>query len=264
MKDLLIVGCGNMGEAILNRLALTDMSIVCIEVSEDRRYELKNRYTNVEFIAGITESLKVENVLLAIKPQIFGAFAEETSSKIECNGLISIMAGTTIDTIASYFTDKSIARIMPNTPALLGESASGFCLNKKAQIDTSFEKTVESILSTIGEYVKVSSEYLLDSVTGLSGSGPAYFFSIIDAMVEVGVKNGLTAKDAQKLAAQTMKGSAEMILKDEKSISELKYSVMSPGGTTAAGVSALESNGMRKAIHSCIDSAINKSKELGA
>ena len=83
-------------------------------------------------------------------------------------------------------------------------------------------------------------------------------------MTEVGVKNGLTAADSQKLAAQTMKGAAEMVLKGDKSISELKYSVMSPGGTTAAGVSALESNGMRKAIHACVDATVSKSKELGA
>jgi len=263
MNDLLMIGCGNMGEAILNKLSSKDLSIICLELNEKRVKQLSKKYPTVEFITSLTEKICVKNILLAIKPQVFTSFAMSNSSFIETEGVLSIMAGVKVSAVSKYFEGISICRVMPNTPALLGESASAYYLNHLADENLDFENFVIEILSTIGKYIKVNSENLLDTVTGLSGSGPAYFFSIIDAFVEAGIKNGLTAKNSELLIAQTMKGAAEMILNGDKTISELKYSVMSPGGTTAAGISALEANGMRKSIYSAVDAAVQKSKDLG-
>lgn len=262
MKDLLLVGCGNMGEAILSRIH-SKMSIICLEKDLTKLEELKNKYKSVEFVSDITQKIEVKNVLLAIKPQVFPSFALSYASLIDCNGVVSIMAGIVVDDISKYFEGIPVCRVMPNTPAFVGEAASGYFLNNLASEEEDFEKFVKDVLESIGSAVKVASEYLLDAVTGLSGSGPAYFFSIIDAFTEAGIRNGLTAKDAQILSAQTMKGAAEMILRGEKSISELKYGVMSPGGTTAAGIVALESAGMRTAIYDAVDSATQRSRELG-
>jgi len=151
--------------------------------------------------------------------------------------VISIAAGVTLTTLEKNLPGRRVIRVMPNTPCLVGEAASGFALGKLA--NDSDRDIVKTIFGSVGIAMEVS-EHLLDAVTGLSGSGPAYVFQFIEALSDGGVRSGLSRDVATKLAAQTVKGAAEMVLKTGKHPGLLKDGVTSPGGTTIAGVEALE------------------------
>lgn len=151
--------------------------------------------------------------------------------------IISIAAGVTLATLESALPGHRVIRVMPNTPCLVGEAASAFSLGKHA---TDADRTlVKTLLDAVGLSMEVP-ETLLDAVTGLSGSGPAYVFQFIEALSDGGVMAGLPRNVAMQLAAQTVKGAAEMVLRTGKHPGELKDGVTSPGGTTIAGVEALE------------------------
>ena len=204
-------------------------------------------------------------VVFAVKPQHMGgalspirdAIANEPGKAL----FISIAAGLPI----SYFENalgKSIrlARVMPNTPCLVGEGASGFALNESVKPEDG--AIVKTLLETSGLAYELP-ETLLDAVTGLSGSAPAYVFMAIEALADGGVKAGLPRAIALDLAAQTLKGGAEMYLKTKRHPGALKDSVTSPAGTTIAGVAALEARGFRSALIEAVVVGAERSRELG-
>lgn len=202
-----------------------------------------------------------EIVFLAVKPQAMaGVLSEITRHLDERHLVISIAAGVSLETLTAGLGDSCrIVRVMPNTPCLVGASASGFSIGASASADDA--RLVKDLLSTVGIAVKVP-ERLLDAVTGLSGSGPAYVYQVIEALSDGGVRAGLPRDVATQLAAQTLLGAAKMVLETGEHPGALKDAVTSPGGTTIAGVHALENAGLRAALMNAVEAATARSVEL--
>lgn len=200
-------------------------------------------------------------IVLAVKPQNMDELLAELQPDIRPDHLvISIAAGVTLDRIASFLgPDCRLARVMPNTPALIGAGASGFCLGPNTTIED--ERTVRSCLDSVGRAVRVP-ESMLDGVTGLSGSGPAFVYLMIEALSDGGVRIGLPRDIATLLAAQTVAGAARMVLETGLHPGQLKDQVTSPGGTTIAGLHALERGGLRAALMDAVEAATLRSREL--
>lgn len=201
-------------------------------------------------------------LILAVKPQQMSGVLAELRHHLTADHLvISIAAGISLNAILSVLGHHTrLVRVMPNTPCLVGESASGFAVGGAATADD--KALVERLLSSVGVAVAVD-EKLLDAVTGLSGSGPAYVYQVIEALSDGGVRVGLPRDIATKLAAQTVMGAAKMVLETGQHPGVLKDAVTSPGGTTIAGLHALERGGLRASLMNAVEAATNRSKELG-
>lgn len=219
--------------------------------------------------AGVTVSADLATVIrgatviiLAVKPQVMGDAIRSLSSLLSATPLVvSIAAGITLQTLESGFSQETrIIRVMPNTPCLIGRGASAMSAGALASADD--VALVQELLQTVG-IVETVPEILLDAVTGLSGSGPAYVFQVIEALSDAGVKMGLPRATATRLAAQTVAGAAEMQLSSGQHPAVLKDSVTSPGGTTIAGLHALEVGGLRAALMNAVEAATLRSKQLG-
>ncbi len=200
-------------------------------------------------------------IILAIKPQVFDDIASRLSLKNKRNYLIvSVMAGMPISRILNYFPSKTaVLRAMPNTPANVLEGATAIAGSPNLS-EKDFQ-IGESIFRSVGKVVRVD-ETLMDTVTGLSGGGPAYIFVMIEALTDGGVKMGLSRSVAQLLAAQTVLGAAKMVLQSEVHPGLLKDQVASPGGTTIAGLHELEKGGVRSALMNAVQAASHRSREL--
>ena len=201
-------------------------------------------------------------VLLAVKPQNMPELLSEIRSEVQPQHLlISIAAGITIKQIADAVgTDKRIIRVMPNTPCLVNASASAFAASSQAT--AADVQVTQNLLNSVGRAVQVQ-EKLLDAVTGLSGSGPAFVAVMIEALSDGGVRMGLPRDLATMLAAQTVLGSAKLLLETGLHPGQLKDMVASPGGTTIAGLHALESGGVRAALMDAVEAATRRATELG-
>lgn len=200
-------------------------------------------------------------IFIAVKPNcIMGACKDIADGPDTGAVIVSIAAGVTLETLEKALPGRRVVRVMPNTPCLVGESACGFAVGSLA---TEEDKTlVKSLLDAVGVSVEVK-EDLLNAVTGVSGSGPAYVFQFIEALSDGGVRAGLPRNVATMLAAQTVKGAAEMVLKTGTHPGQLKDQVTSPGGTTIAGVEALEKGGFRATTISAVTAATKRSMQLG-
>lgn len=202
-------------------------------------------------------------LFLAVKPQQMAAVLSELRPHLTpAHLVISIAAGVTLSTMAAALGDgPRLVRVMPNTPCLVGAGASGYCLGPGATAEDA--KLVGELLAAVGTAHRVD-ESLLDAVTGLSGSGPALVYVIIEALSDGGVKVGLPRDIALALAAQTVRGAAEMVLKTGQHPGVLKDAVASPAGTTIAGLAALEAGGARAALIAAVEAATRRSAELGS
>ncbi len=202
-----------------------------------------------------------EIIILAVKPQVMSNVLKQISANVTSKHLvISIAAGVSLQTISDLLENKPrLIRVMPNTPALVGCGAAGFSLGTSATLEDA--KRVQSMLSTVGVAVEVP-EKLLDAVTGLSGSGPAYVYQVIEALSDGGVQAGLPRDMATQLAAQTVMGAAKMVLETGEHPGALKDAVTSPGGTTIAGIHALEQGGLRSCLMNAVQAATKRSQEL--
>ncbi len=256
--SLLIVGAGNMGGALLRGLLGTGWdpaAISVVERSAVRRDELSA-------VAGITVTdspSPSEAVLLAVKP----SDAEEACTALQWTGehrrLLSIVAGVPSELLERWTHDAAVLRAMPNVAAAVGRSATALCAGRRAKDDD--VAWAEGILAGIGTTVRVP-ESLMDAVTGLSGSGPAFLAVFVEAMIEAGVQLGLSRADAAKLATETVWGVGEMLVRSGQDPASLRYSVTSPGGTTAAGLQALEARAFRAAVAEAIGAAAERSAQL--
>lgn len=202
-------------------------------------------------------------VFLAVKPHFLRDVVTGIAGKIEPRHLIvSIAAGVTIpDILACLPATSRVVRVMPNTPCLVGTGAAGFSLGGSATADDAV--LVEQMMSTVGLAYEVP-ERLLDAVTGLSGSGPAYVYQFIEALSDGGVRVGLPRDVATRLAAQTVMGAAKMVLETGEHPGALKDAVTSPGGTTIAGIHELERGGLRATAMNAVEVATARSRELGS
>ena len=259
------IGGGNMAEAFVKGLikgGYPAAEIVISEPSEPRRNFLAESYS-----IGVTEEnsavvRRCDIVILAIKPQIVdavvSAFAPEfTSDKL----LVSILAGVATTTLEELLgSSPRVVRAMPNTPALVGEGATGLCPGRFASLDDlAFARR---LFETFG-IVRLVSEEQLDAVTGLSGSGPAYIFTVIEAMADGGVQEGLPRDTALALAIQTVLGAAQLLKESGEHPAILRDKVCSPAGTTIAAVRVLEEKGVRAALMAAVSCASRRSRELG-
>jgi pyrroline-5-carboxylate reductase len=260
------LGAGKMASALASGLVRAGLAapeaILASDVSNGARSEF-TQATQARTTAFNPDVAKFASVLiLAVKPdQVAPLLLEIAPQLTEEHLLISIAAGVTLSSIESEVPDGTrVIRVMPNTPALVGASASAFALGRSATGDDA--QLVSKLLSAVGIAMQVK-ESLLDAVTGLSGSGPAYVYTIIEALSDGGVAAGLPREIATRLAAQTVLGGAKMVLETGLHTGALKDMVTSPGGTTIEGIHELERGAVRAALMNAVRSAAEKSKKLG-
>ncbi len=264
-KKIGLIGTGKMGEAIIKGILLAKL------ITPDKIYASDMdpaRLKSLEKSHGINTSRDncdvVQNsdiIMIAVKPHIVPKVLEEIKGSIKKQLIISIAAGVPIETYENILPRGSkVVRIMPNIAATVLESASAICSG--GAVTGEDEAAAVEIFNSIGRTVMLP-EHLLDAVTGLSGSGPAYIFLIIEALADGGVFEGLDRKTAKTLAAQTVLGAAKMVLEDGVHTGELRDMVTSPGGTTIRGVRVLEDHGVRIAMMDAVIEACERSKELG-
>lgn len=259
---LQLVGGGKMGEALLGGLLDSGWATVgdlrVVERLEARRKELSERFPGL----ATTDTVgAAEGSLLAVKPGDVESVCRELTAA-GSGRVLSIAAGVTLDRLERALGGGvPVVRAMPNTPALVGAGASaiaGGASATEADLDWA-----EGVLASVGVVVRVD-EPLLDAVTGLSGSGPAYVFLVAESLIEAGVLAGLPRPVAELLARNTLLGSARLILESGDDEATLRAAVTSPGGTTAAGLQALERAGVRAAFLDAVEAASRRSRELGA
>jgi pyrroline-5-carboxylate reductase len=258
--ELLVVGGGRMGEALLRGLlaAGRDASQLAVaEPSAARRDQLADAVAGVRIEP---EPLPCEGAVIAVKPGDVAA-AGRALAGAGAGRVLSVAAGVTLSALHDLLgTDVPVVRAMPNTPALVGAGAAAIAGGPAAgEEDLAW---AESVLGAVGTVVRVP-EHLLDAVTGLSGSGPAYVFLVAEALIEGGVLCGLPRPTAEALAIQTLAGSARLLAEGEESAAALRAAVTSPGGTTAAGLHELERQGVRAAFLDAVAAASERSRELG-
>lgn len=263
---LAVIGGGNMGEALAKgmvnaRYAAAEALVIAEPVEARARY-LRETH-GFEVVSTPAEAAGgAEKVVFAVKPQVLGAVLSSLKGVIGPKHLlISIVAGAPTRRYIEAFGDGTrIVRVMPNTPALLGQGAAGLSAGGAAKGADLAE--AKKMLESVGKAVEVP-EALMDAVTGLSGSGPAYAFVFIEALADGGVRAGLPREQAMLLAAQTVLGAAKMILETGEHPGRLKDMVASPGGTTIAGLHALERGGFRGAVMDAVLAATERSAALG-
>ena len=262
---LAFIGGGMMAEAViagvLRERVLPAADIFVSEHKMARVEELREKYGVQAF--GSTEIFlqDMDVVFLAVKPQAAQAALQELAGQMRADALlVSIVAGLPLRKLEALLPAQAIIRVMPNTPLAVGAGMSAYALGSQAS--EAHEEKVRAILAAAGKVVCLKEE-LLDAVTGLSGSGPAFAFLAIDALADGGVAAGLARKDALLLAAQTLLGAAKMVLDTGRHPDELRDQVTSPAGTTIAGLRVLEERAVRGAFLDAVLSAAEKSKSLG-
>jgi pyrroline-5-carboxylate reductase len=263
-RRIAFLGGGNMAEAIIKGLQRENptAALMVAEISVERRTYLAKAYPGIRVVEhGDQAADWGDVVILAVKPQQAAGVLSTLKQAVRPDKLIvSIMAGVRSASIEeSLEPGTRVVRVMPNTPALVGTGATAICAGRNASKEDL--DCVESIFARTGLVVRVD-EKQMDAVTGLSGSGPAYVFTFIEALSDAGVKNGLTRDVSTKLALQTVLGAARMLAETGEHPAKLREQVTSPGGTTIAGLHVLENGRFRGVIMDAVDAACQRSKEL--
>ncbi|HEY2997524.1 MAG TPA: pyrroline-5-carboxylate reductase [Acidimicrobiales bacterium] len=265
IPKLQVIGGGKMGEALVAGLLAAGWAqpaeLLVVEKLADRADELSGRFPDVRMAA---EPDAAQGHVVAVKPGDVEAACRALGASAHDGGtgpVLSIAAGVTITRLEAFLPPGTpVVRAMPNTPALVGEGAAAVAPGQAAgDVELAW---AEQILGAVGQVVRVG-EPLLDAVTGLSGSGPAYVFLVAEALVEAGVLAGLPRPTAATLATQTLLGAARLLAESSEGPEALRAAVTSPGGTTAAGLWALEQHGVRAAFLDAVMAATERSRELG-
>ena len=266
-KELGIIGTGKIGSALLKRLISTNTidksKIIAFDIDESKRKKLSEEL-NVEYAGSNAELAKTSKyIILAVIPQVIDTVLREIEPVITNEQIIiSIAAGISFNHINKVINPAvGLIRIMTNTPVLVGAAATAIAHNENVKDDQL--KFVKGIFSAVGMVVELEERHL-DAVTGLSGSGPAYIFIIIEALADGGVKMGLPRAIALKLAAQTLLGSAKLLLETNIHPAALKDMVATPGGTTITAIHELESAKIRATLIRAVEAATLKSKSLNS
>jgi pyrroline-5-carboxylate reductase len=267
MLKLGLIGCGKMGGALLQGVC------TALDGKQDLHVALCDAVPAA--VKSLRESLPVETstgtpaqtaaaseiILLAVKPQDMRALCQNLAQLSGQRLYLSIAAGISIVDLETWLgSGQRVIRAMPNTPALVGAGAAAFSRGSLAtEADADLARTILGSVGTVDEVA----EKLLDAVTGLSGSGPAYVYTVIEALADGGVLKGLPRATAVRLAAQTVLGAAKMVLETGKHPAALRDEVTSPGGTTIAALAQLEAHGLRHALIQAVSTATERSRELG-
>lgn len=263
--DITLIGCGKMGGAMMrswlkndlvSRINIIDPAPLSDELLNDHRIGYAPQYQG--------ESITSDILILAIKPQILKESSKEIAKNLSNEtALLSIAAGQSLNILENIFgSDKAIVRTMPNTPASIGKGISVSIANKNT--NEKQRNIVQKLLSATGENLWIEDESLMDAVTALSGSGPAYIFYLIEALAKAGENSGLTENMAMALARQTVIGSAALAEHEKNtSAATLRENVTSPNGTTQAALDVLMDGRFQEILNETLSSAVKRSKELG-
>ena len=259
------IGGGNMATAMISGLrksARPDLKINVSDPSEEARNRLQAAYEAEPFTDSVAAIAGADIIVLAVKPQVMARVLDQLAGYTEPRQLVlSIAAGTTIATITKALgNDQAVIRSMPNTPALIGHGISAICPGKNCK--PHHIEQAEKILTATGEVVLIEDESLMDVVTAISGSGPAYYFLLTEALAVAGRTLGLPGEVADKLAAYTAFGAGAMVVQSDAGAAELRRQVTSPGGTTQAALEVLESGLFSQLVHSAVAAATSKGREL--
>lgn len=268
LKDhqIAIIGAGNIGRALIGGL-LKGQDIAPEHIRASRRNEtalaeLEEQFPGIKTTTDNQEAVRGATiVILAVKPQVVMGIISDIKRVVTENTLIlSVLAGITTDTLHKKFElNLPVVRTMPNTPALVDEGATAMCKGTHAN-DANLD-IARAVFEAVGS-VEVVPEYLMDAITGLSGSGPAYIYMVIEAMTDAGVKQGIPRRTAARLSAQTVFGAAKMVIDTQKHPAILRDEVTTPGGTTISAIAELESHGLRTMLINAVATATSRSKEL--
>jgi pyrroline-5-carboxylate reductase len=259
------IGGGIMGEALIKSILAKGMAasrdITVSDVSQQRCDYLKKNYGVNTTTSNLEAAKKAEVIVLAVKPQDLNMVLPELGKLSLKQLVLSIAAGTTIETLRQGLKHNCLVRAMPNMPAQIGEGMTVWTAS--AEVTPQQKEMVKSILSASGEELYVNNEKYIDMATALSGSGPGYVFLIIEALTDAGVHIGLPRDTAEKLVIETIIGSARAVKTTAKHPAELKNMVTSPGGTTTEGILQLETGGLRSLLLRAVIAAYEKAKSLG-
>lgn len=264
MRNIVFIGGGNMAQALIGGLVKAGRpgaSIIVIEPSEGTRRRLVGQFgVSARSAAGPSLTM-AEIVVWAVKPQTFDAAAAPCAGHVGAALQVSVMAGVRSDAVVAATGSERVVRVMPNTPALIGQGVAG--LFARPAVTDEDRADAVALLAPTGELIWVGDEAQLDAVTALSGSGPAYVFLLLEALLEAGRQMGLPAHAARRLAEQTVAGSAALAAASPDSPAELRRIVTSPGGTTEAAMAVLETRGARDAFIAAVLAARAKAEALG-
>lgn len=269
-----IIGTGNMGEALIKgimRANISGVRLIASDKNKKRRDHIRRKYS----ISVTRDNLKVVTsasiVIIAVKPQNVESLLSEITPCIDDFKahvgsrrnllLVSIVAGLKTKDIETHFCHRvPTVRVMPNAPALIAEGVSALCLGRYAKV-TDYRRA-ESLFKAVGEVVRIE-ENLIDEVTAISGSGPAYFFLLIKCLVDISVRLGLKKETAEKLVNHTAQGSARMVIETEEKPEDLIKKVASKGGTTQAALEVFSGKGWEKIVEQGVKAALKRARKLG-
>jgi len=266
MMRISFIGGGSMAEAML--AALLDKGINApqdiwvSDISEARRQHLEQQYRVTVTGSNQQAAQAGEMVILAVKPQNLVEVIIELNGKLQPSQLVtSIIAGARINTLCLGLDHHRVVRVMPNTPAQIGEGMSVWTAT--AEVTDEQKKWVSTILGAMGAEIYVDDEQYIDMVTAISGSGPAYVFLFVESLVDAALEIGLPPEIVDELVLQTLLGSGRLVQKSDKSPAELRRMVTSPGGTTAEALKKLEEGGFHDLIKEAVKAAFNRAGQLG-
>ncbi len=264
MDKIGVIGLGNMGEAFVKSFLKNGVkkeSILCLETKPERAKHIENVY-KVGFVGSTRELVKkAKYIILSVKPQDSKKLLSDMAPVIDDKKIIiSIMAGVTISNILSAMGKPAkIVRLMPNICVKVGEGAIGLAPNSitgKGEL-----KTISALISPLGKTIEIGEE-LMDAITALSGSGPAFFLLFLESMIDAGVKMGITREKSKTICTQVIKGTLKMLEEEEIHPTLMKEMITSPGGTTIAGLAVLEESAVKGNIIKAIEKAMKRAKEL--
>ncbi|MDF2699331.1 MAG: proC [Haloplasmataceae bacterium] len=264
-KIIGFIGCGNMAQAMLGGMIKSHVvepnKIIASALHEDTLNTIKNKYNINTTLCNKEVAKTVDILILAVKPYVYQSVIDEIKNEIKADAIIvNIAAGITIKKTEEMFGKKvKIIKAMPNTPALVLEGMTALTYNEGLTVDEIF--TIKTIFSSFGK-VEVVKENLMDVVTAVSGSSPAYIFMLIEAMADAAVLQGMPRSQSYIFASQAVLGAAKMVLETGEHPGKLKDGVCSPGGTTIEAVAKLEEKGFRSSIIEAMNACFNKSKNM--
>ncbi len=265
-RQVAVIGAGAMGGALIGGLLTHQIvpaaQLTATDVRAERRSELAQQWGIATTDDNRAAVQAADLVILAIKPQLVNKVLPPLRGMLKADALcLSIIAGTRLQTFHELLAHSAIARCMPNTPAMIGAGMSVWTCTPAVTPEQ--QTWVQTVLQALGSEVYVEHEQYLDMATALNGSGPAYIFLVLEALIDAGVQLGLPRPLAEQLATETLYGAARYARESAQHPALLRNAVTSPGGTTAAGLYELERNGMRAAFAECVRAAYLRAQELG-
>lgn len=264
--NIAFIGSGNMGEAMIHGLVTRSMvrpdQIIAADTRQERLEELAARYGIGFTLSNLDAATRADILVLSVKPQVLDEVLPEVRPGARtCSMVLSIVAGAPIRMIADGLANPCIVRVMPNTPARIGQGISVWTATP--EVPEAQREQARLLLTALGDEIFVKDEDYLDMATALSGTGPAYVFMFMEAMIDAGVHLGFSRHIAEKLVIQTMRGSVEYAARSSEHPAVLRNEVTSPGGTSAEAIYQLEKGGLRTVVSRAIWAAYQRSVGLG-